>query len=139
MLLVVDFNAVFSALVVKGIALDVFIKNSELRKFDFISPEFILDETSGHKSKLLSLTKISDEEFDEFFSMIKSQIEAVPPSRFIDRLLEATELNVKDAPYLALALKRNCPIFSGDKKLKLQSKVKVFSPRDLLDILESKS
>ncbi len=138
MWLVVDFNAVFSALVAKGIALEVFIRNDGLKKFSFISPEFILDETSGHKTKLLSLTKLSDEEFNKFLSMIKSQITIVPSSEFTDKLPEAIELNKKDSPYLALALKKNCPIFSGDGGLKSLSAVKVFTPRDLLNLLESK-
>ena len=34
----------------------------------------------------------------------------------------------------ALALKLNCPVFSGDKGLKKQTKVKIISPRELLDI-----
>ena len=134
MLLVVDFNVVFSALVAKGISLKVFIKNDGLKKFNFISPEFVLDEIEHNKSKLLSLTQLSNEEFDKFFSLIKSQIEIVPSSEFIDKLPEAIKLNRKDSPYLALALKKGCPIFSGDKELKLQSKVKVFSPRQLLDL-----
>jgi len=137
MLLVVDFNAVFSALVVKGTTLDVFIRNDKLRKFNFISPEFILDETISHKSELLFLTKLSDEEFNKFFSMIKSQIEIVHSSEFLETLPEAIKLNKKDSPYLALAMKKGCPIFSGDKRLRSQTKVIVYSPKDLLNILGS--
>ena len=137
MLLVVDFNAVFSALVAKGTTLDVFIRNDKLRKFNFISPEFVLEETSGHKNKLLSFTKLSDEEFNKFFSMIKSQIEIIHSSEFLEKLPEAIKLDKKDSPYLALALKKGCPIFSGDKRLRLQTKVRVYSPKDLLNILGS--
>ena len=137
MLLVVDFNAVFSALVAKGTTLDVFIRNDKLRKFNFISPEFVLEETSGHKNKLLSLTNLSDEEFNKFFSMIKSQIEIVHSSEFLEKLPEAIKLDKKDSPYLALALKKGCPICSGDKRLRSQTKVRVYSPKDLLNILGS--
>ena len=36
--------------------------------------------------------------------------------------------------YFALALKLNCGIWSNDKKLKNQDKVKVYSTEDLLKI-----
>jgi predicted nucleic acid-binding protein len=57
----------------------------------------------------------------------------IPFTMFSDKLKEAMDLNFKDSPYLALAMTYNCPIFSGDKGLKKQKKVSVFSPRELLD------
>jgi len=38
-------------------------------------------------------------------------------------------------PYLALALKFECPIFSGDRTLKRLTPVKVLSPREVLKLL----
>ncbi|MFQ5531630.1 MAG: PIN domain-containing protein [Candidatus Nanoarchaeia archaeon] len=43
--------------------------------------------------------------------------------------------DVDDSPYIALALKTNCPIWSNDKGLKHQSKVKILSTEDLIEIL----
>jgi len=43
----------------------------------------------------------------------------------------------KDKQYFALAIAFNCGIFSGDLKLKEQSKVKIYSPSELLNILQS--
>ncbi len=40
---------------------------------------------------------------------------------------------VIDAPYFALALHLNCAIWSGDKALKGQLKVKVFNIKELVD------
>ncbi|MGC9200887.1 MAG: PIN domain-containing protein [Candidatus Aenigmatarchaeota archaeon] len=43
--------------------------------------------------------------------------------------------DVNDIQYFSLALKMNVPIWSNDKKLKQQSKVKVFSTKDLIEFL----
>jgi len=42
----------------------------------------------------------------------------------------------KDIMYLALALKLKSAVWSNDKKLKTQDKVKVYSTNDLLGILK---
>lgn len=135
MLLVVDANVVFSALVNKGNSFKVFECNKKLRRFEFIAPELLFSEMQNRTGKLLSVTKLTEEELFDVFLFIKKQIKLISFSNFSDRLPEAIELNLKDSPYLALALKFNCPIFSGDKGLKKQDAVKVFSPRELLDIL----
>ena len=136
MLLVVDVNVVFSALTTKGNSLKVFEANKTFEKFEFIAPEFLFSEIGKRMDKLLLNSKLTKEELSEVFSFIKKQIDPIPASEFIDKLSEARELNTKDSPYLALALKSGCAIFSGDKGLKKQDKVKIFSPRELLDILE---
>ncbi len=51
------------------------------------------------------------------------------------KLTEEDAQELTDETNMALALKYNCGIFSGDKGLKEQTKVEVFSPRQLLDIL----
>lgn len=139
MLFVVDFNVIFSALVNKGESFRVFRDNALSNKFEFIAPELLSEEIKNNKDKLLSLTKLTNEEFNKALLFILKQIKFVSSSKFLDKLSEAIELNPKDSPYLALALKFNCPIFSGDKELKEQTKVKVFSPREMLDIIESNS
>ena len=41
----------------------------------------------------------------------------------------------QDAPYLALALARNIPIWSNDKGIHAQSKVKVCTTKELITVL----
>ena len=65
-------------------------------------------------------------------------VTTVPQSVFKPLLSEAEELlpeNPDDAPYVALELKLGCPIWSQDSRLGLQSRVKVFSTRKLLELL----
>lgn len=135
MQLVVDVNPVFSALVTKGNSSKVFELNRKLKRFEFVMPEFLFLEIGRRMDRLLSKSGLTKEEISEAFSIIKQNITPVPFSDFSDKLPEAMKLNFKDSQYLALALKLDCPIFSGDKDLKKQGKVKVFSPRELLEKL----
>src|SRR3989338_4179662 len=135
MLLVVGVNVFYSALMKRGNSLIVFEANKLLNKFEFIAPEFLSYELDKKMAELLSETNLSQNELSDTLSFIKEQITFVPYSEFLDKLPGAIELNFKDAPYLALALKYDCGIFSGDKGLKEQTKVKVLSPRELLNLL----
>lgn len=136
MLFVVDANVVISSLITKGTTFTVFKYNASIKHCEFIAPEFLLSEIN--MEKLQSLTKLSKEDIEKTFSLITEQIEVIPFSKFSDKLPAAMNINFKDSPYLALALTYKCPIFSGDKGLKRQTKVEVFSPRELLDILKNK-
>ena len=136
MLLVVDANVVFSALIRRGNPFKVFEANNIFKRFEFTAPEFLFEEIDKKFNKILSKTHLSSQELSETLSFIKEQIEFIPSTESLDKFPEAKELNFKDSPYLALALNLNCPIFSGDKGLKEQTKVKVLSPRELLDIFE---
>ncbi|MBI2647260.1 hypothetical protein HYW99_02180 [Candidatus Woesearchaeota archaeon] len=135
MLLVVDANSVFSALVRRGKPFEVFESNKVFNVFEFVAPEFLFFELGKRLDKLLSQSKLTKEELSTIFSFVKGEINLIPSSEFLDKMLEAMELNFKDAPYLALALKLNCSILSGDKKLKEQTKVEVLSPSEALSLL----
>jgi predicted nucleic acid-binding protein len=135
MLLVVDANVVFSALVNKGETYQVFENNKKWKKFIFIAPEYMFSEIEKKITKLLSVTSLTTDELQDAFIFIREQIETISFSEFSDMLPEAQKRNLNDAPYIALALKRRCPIFSGDKQLKQQAKIPVYSPREILNIL----
>src|SRR3990167_8095333 len=105
MLLVVDVNVIYSALMKRGNSLIVFEANKLLNKFEFIAPEFLSYELDKKMAELLSETNLSQNELSDTLSFIKEQITFVPYSEFLDKLPGAIELNFKDAPYLALALK----------------------------------
>lgn len=134
--IVLDFNVVFSALVSKGIAYKVFTANAELNVLEFIAPQLIFSELIERKDKILSLSRLSQPEREEISSLILRQIKIISETEFMDKFEEAAKLNRKDSLYLALALKFDCAIFSGDKELKTkQSSVVILSPRMLLDSL----
>lgn len=137
-MLVVDANVVISCLCRKGIPYKVFLLNSLLRKFELIAPEFLWVEVKKHKRELLKETRLTVEEFEEVLEFLRGEVSIIPAIQFLELLPKAKEIlptHTKDAPYLALALKFNSPIFSGDKKLKKQSEVEIWSPRKVLNKL----
>ncbi|PIV68430.1 MAG: hypothetical protein COS08_06710 [Euryarchaeota archaeon CG01_land_8_20_14_3_00_38_12] len=137
-MLVVDANVIISCLLKKGTAFDAFLFNSILKKFQLFAPEFLWIEVRKHKKELLKETKLPSDEFDEVVEFFMEEITIVSSSQFLEFLPEAKKIlseHPKDVPYLALALKLKCPIFSGDKVLKQLSPVKVLSPSEVLEQL----
>jgi predicted nucleic acid-binding protein len=135
MLVVVDANELFS-LLIKGNKNSIGILLSN--KLQLITPEFVLVEFSKHKDEILSKTHRDEEEFSEVLSVLEDRIKFIPKQDFEEFILEAKELlleHLKDVPYLALALKFECPIWSQDKFLRKQSKVKVLTTNELLKLL----
>lgn len=82
----------------------------------------------------MSKARINIGEFGFLERILQWRIEFVPVEEFKDFLKEAELVcpDPDDIEYFALALKLNCPIWSEDKRLKKQSKVKVFSTSELL-------
>lgn len=138
--IVVDVNVIISSLLSKGDAFKVFAKNYALRKFDFVVPEFLLTELNNHKAELINKTKLIDYEFDEVLNLVIEQISFFSYSQvkdFVSGARKSLSEHLKDVPYLALALKLKCDIFSGDKKLKRLSPVNVISPKEMIDKMHS--
>ena len=84
-----------------------------------------------------SLSKLSEEEISEVLEFIKKSVEIIPFEVFGDKAKEAMSLapHLKDVPYVALSLKLDCKIFSGDKGLKECLQDKVITPSEAIEIL----
>lgn len=138
MMLVVDVNVVISSLVAKGVPFKVFLLNRLLRKLEFVAPDFLLTEFEKHKQRLQRESSLSMKDFNELANFLLEEISLIPVSQFSEFLPKAKSslsTHTEDTPYLALALKLNCTIFSGDKKFSKLSPVKIFTPRQLLEKL----
>ena len=138
--LVVDVNVVLSSLLNKGDSFNVFALNELFGKFDFVAPEFLLTELKKHEEEFFKRSKLSKQEFKEVLEFIVGQITFIPKSDFSEFLPKAKELlskHLKDVQYVALALKLNCLIFSGDKVLKKLSPVEILTPKEMLNRLLS--
>lgn len=134
---VVDSNVVISAALNRGNSLNVFLKNFTKKKFDFIAPLFLIIEVGKHTEKIARKTNLSPEESLEMLEFVISQIKFIQDDEFTDKMKEAREIlknHNKDVHYLALALKFNCEIFSGDKTLKSIIPDKVITPKEILDL-----
>ena len=137
MLRVADANVVFSSLLIRGKPLSVLELNAVLNKFEFISPEYVFFEIGKRVDKILKYSHFSKEEFIKVFSFVKGQIELMPLESFEDKTEEARKLSPeeKDVPYVALSLKLDCKILSGDKGLKRALPDRVVTPSEALEEL----
>ena len=110
--LVVDVNVILSSLLTKGDSFRVFALNDLFNKFNFVAPEFLLKELEKHKEKFLKRSGLLRQEFEEVLEFLLEQITFVPKSEFSEFLPKAKESlskHLKDVPYVALALKLECP------------------------------
>ena len=137
MQLVIDSNILLAALIRSAITRNLLLDE----RLDLISPEHLLLETSKHikedddvRSKIL----ISDSELDELLLYLMQRIVIKPKESykfFIDEAIKIAP-HEKDAPFIALALSLNCPIWSNDRALKRQFKVKVLSTEEIIKFLQ---
>ena len=121
MKIVVDTNIIFSGLLnPSGTISDLLLNSSNT--FDFYSPTYLLDELEKHKKKLIKISGLSDKELDylqrNLFKKIDLiDLESIRESTW-EKAIELTkEVDEFDAPFLALALELESPLWTGDKKL----------------------
>jgi len=132
--LIVDANTLFAALIKISVTSDLIVDNS----LTLYSVEFIFTEFEKYKDLIKEKTKRSDEEFEKFMEIIERRIKLIPFEEFQPFMEEAEKIcpDPKDVQYFALALKLKCGIWSNDKQLKTQDRVKIYSTGDVKEILK---
>ena len=133
MKLIIDTNVIISAL----------IKNSLTRKivnnldYEFITPDFTLDEISKHKGEICKKSGLNEDEFYILISLLFCRIEIIPFSEYLSYLKEAQdiigEIDIGDVSFIAIALlKQGDGIWSDDEHFKKQNKIKIWRTKDLI-------
>lgn len=130
---IVDANVVFALSKSSSVA------NNILSKYELklLSPEFALVELYKYKSDLIKKSGIGS--FSKIIESLKTKVTFIVNDEY-DAFFKKVLLlipDLKDSPYLALAFKFNCPIWSNDLHLKKQSVIPVFTTKELIKFLES--
>jgi len=130
--LVIDANILFAALIKESVTKELILSNG----INLFAPEFLFEEFYKYKEEILKKTNRSLEEFDEIFMILTNIITLIPEEEFCLFLEKARSISPdeNDSAYFALALKLNCAIWSNDKKLKNQDRIRVYSTQDLIEI-----
>ena len=132
--LIIDANILISALIAtKGGTYDLIFND----RFKLFSPEYLMDEFNKYKGEILSKSGLDEVDFELFMSLISSRIEFIQKSEFEQFISEAKNItpDPNDAEYFALALKYRCALWSNDRKLKEQDKVKVYSTNEIMEMI----
>ena len=134
MLVVVDANELFSAIIGKGVTLKLFFDS----RLELISPRFILSEFEEHLDEISRKSGLTKEECMFFLRLLLPSMKLAKFDEYKEFLPKAKEISpdIDDVEYFALALKFNCPIWSEDLKLKKQSVIRVLTTSELLKELE---
>jgi predicted nucleic acid-binding protein len=133
--LVVDANIIFSALIRHGVTAKLlFVDNLHL-----YAPEFLLDEVQKHHKYLSNRTHRSKEEFGRVFEVFKRRIVFIPEDYVKTYLKKADKISPDpdDSIYFAAALKMNISIWSNEKRLKRQDRIKIYTTPQLYDLFKS--
>ena len=132
--LIIDANVAFSFFNQHSVRRTI-IKKLLDRGVILIAPYFIFEEIYKNREKIKKFSRISDGAFSVNFSLLNEFIKSYTDESYTKYILEALSLapHSKDVSYFALSLSlNNCPIWSDEKSFLKQTKVKVFSTKDLL-------
>lgn len=134
MKLVIDTNEIFSFFNERSKARSI----SLIPELELYSPSFSLDEIEEHKSEILERFSLSETQFLLIKKLLGVVVKFDREEEYAKFLSEAEQISPdpEDIDFFALALKLNCSLWSEDKLLKQQSKVKVFSTDELMEFLD---
>lgn len=124
---VVDTNLIFSALIPKSSKIRELLFDTNLA---FYAPNFLISEI--YKHKLIKNSKLKESEFFLYFNGITERINFIPTDLIgINSKQKAYNLcknvDLKDIPFVALAIDLDIPFWTGDKKLKEGLKMKGYN------------
>ena len=133
MILVVDANVLFSALIKNSLTAEL-IFEEDLKLF---TCEFIIEEFFKHESEILKKTHRTREEFVTIMHQLKEIIIVVPKEEYSKFISEAEKFSPdeNDTLYFALALKLKSAVWSNDKMLRKQDKVKVYQTSEIMRLI----
>src|SRR3989338_9877501 len=130
MILVIDANILFSALIKDSLTAEL-IFNEDLKLY---TCEFIIEEFFKYEEEIMKKTHRTREQFITIMHQLKDIITVIPKEEYSHLIAEAERFypDPKDVMYFALAMKLNGIIWSNDKLLKKQDKVKVYLTSEIM-------
>jgi len=132
--IVVDTNVIISALLKKGTTRKILL----LAPFKFYTVPYTKLEIEKHKDELMRKAGIDRDTFQYLLDRIFDKIEIVESEiikPYKERAIELMkDMDISDAPFIALALHLKCAILSNDRHLKHQKSVKIFTIEEILEL-----
>jgi len=139
MIIIIDANILFSALIRDSKTREIILKTDEF----FIFPSYIFIEMQKHKDEILKKSKMSKKDFNKLLQLILSKVLIVPNEVLIPYRNKAfeivKEIDKDDVLFMACALAYpGSIIWSNDKALKKQSRITVLNTGEMLNYFKKK-
>jgi predicted nucleic acid-binding protein len=132
--LVVDSNILFTYFWKNSVAQTLFLSEELV----LCSPEYALGEIKKYEKLLIKKTKTDKKTFDEKRNELAVLVGFFPEEEYKEKLKESSRItpDKNDIDFIALALKMKCPLWSNDKKLKQQKKVRVLTTKEVIMLFD---
>jgi len=136
MKLVIDTNILISALIRDSVTRALLLFPS----FEFLLPEYALQEIDAHKAHISKQSGLSRNEIDIVLSTLLENISIVPASEIKPYLKKADNIighiDPSDVPFVAVALSvKNEGIWSNDKHFEKIKGIKVWKTSGLFELM----
>lgn len=134
--IIIDSNILFSALIKDSTTRQIILKYDNL----FLFPEYIFEEMERHQQELFEKSQMNKKDFSQLLQIVLKKVIIVPNESLINYRKEALEIikdiDKDDTIFIGCALAYpNSIIWSDDKKLKLQNKIKVLNTKEIIKLL----
>ena len=136
MRIIIDSNVLFSALIKDSTTRKIILEYAGL----FLFPEFIFEEMEKHKRELFRKSGMPENDFNRLLQMLLQKVVIVPNEFLKPYRTEALEIirdiDPDDVLFMACVLAYpNSILWSDDKNLKTQTRVKVLNTQEIMKIL----
>src|SRR3989338_9191005 len=136
MKIVVDANIIIAAIIRDGKCREI-LTNSN---FEFLSPDFVLEEIWKYKDYILERSSISENDFLFLIGTIFNNITLVAHEDYANKIKEAERImknDIRDVPFAACYLALNCNgIWTNDSDYQGIKELELFSTKDLIDLIK---
>jgi len=133
--LVIDTNIIIAALIKDGLTRKILTNF----RINFIFPEYGLDEIYKYKEEIKQKARLDEREFNTLLLRILKYVKLVPLDMIIEFKEDADKIMVdihkNDSVFIATALAFNCPTWSDDKHFKEQSKIKIYTTKEMMKLI----
>ncbi|HNX68322.1 MAG TPA: PIN domain-containing protein [Candidatus Omnitrophota bacterium] len=134
--LVVDANILLAGFMKTAVTRELLLDS----RLKLHAPEYLVYETRKHllgNSDLKRRIGLSASEIDKIWFLLTQNIESHAQGDYQKAHATALKLapHAEDAPYLALALSMNIPVWSNDKAMAMQPRIRILTTRDILVML----
>ena len=138
MIFIVDTNRIIAGLIRNSTSREILLNPN----FEFYTPDFLLSEIKNHKDLIMKKGDLSESKFDTIYELLIDRINVLPKSDIMDHIEEARQIigdiDRDDVTFIALALAiPNNGIWTEDKHFKKQNKIKIWSTKEILDLLNT--